>query len=301
MAKLNSSEAKILDEIAKWKAQTPGFLNRATDIVSAPISWATDKLVPEGIKQGGNAVTEKIVESFQDFSQWSVSPSEVLKATGEFEIQAQTIEQLRHASIHDLDHIAEKFIDINTRMATLSGVGTGMTSLVGMGWAGLIADLPTLFILSMRSIYQISLCYGYEIKDNDLTPQRLFETEYMTRVFKVATASNKVQKQKALSELKDFEAGRYNEVYGDVAGDFATKQVGKNATSFISRKIIQEIVEQTLSKKAAALVPGLGAIFSAGFNYVYLNDVGDAAFMLYRERFLLDKKGRKKTIHIEIE
>ncbi|MEL6632973.1 MAG: EcsC family protein [Bacteroidota bacterium] len=297
MAKLNSSEKKILDDIAKWKADNPSFLNRATDFVSKPISWLTDKLTPEDVKGSVSGVTEAIVEKLRDVSQWTVNPQEVIEATKEFEIGAKTIEDLKKASIHDLDHVAQSLIEGNTRMATLSGVGTGL-----VGWPGLIADLPALFTFSVRTINQIALSYGFNPNDPEANPiDRAFETEYMMRVFKVATSSDKVEKQKALGELKDFEAGRHSDVYNSVMGDFTKKHLGRNATSFVSRFIIKEIVERTITKKAVGLVPGLGAVFNGGFNYVYIKDVGDAAFMLYRERFLIDKKGRKKTIIVDIE
>lgn len=297
MAKLNSSENKILDEIARWKAGNPSFLNRATDFVSRPISWLTDKLTPEDVKSSINGVTEQIVSKLQDMSQWTVNPQDVLTESQQFDIQAATIADLRKASIHDLDHIAEAFIQGNTRLATVSGVGTGI-----IGWPGLIADLPALFTFALRTIQHIALCYGYNPNDAGLTPdQRNYEMTYMMLVFKVATAADKVEKQKSLGELKDYEAGRLSEVYGEMMGDFTTKQLGRNATSFVSRIVIKEIVERTITKKAVGLVPGLGAVFSGGFNYVYIKDVGEAAFMIYRERFLLDKKGRKKTIRVEIE
>ncbi|MFN0201514.1 MAG: EcsC family protein [Bacteroidia bacterium] len=295
MAKLNATEQKILDDIAAWKGQAPSFLSRATDFVSRPISWATGNLIPDSVKNGMSGIVESITESLQEASKWSVNKDSVLKATREFEIDSETIIELRKASIHDLDHVSGRFITENTRTGTLSGIGTGL-----VGWPGLLADLPTLFILSLRSVYQIGLCYGYDFEGIEDEKERAYEMEYMMRVFKTATASNSVEKQKGLSELKDFEIGR-DEVYNSVGGDYTTKQVGKGAASYVSQKIIKEIVEQTLSKKAAGLVPGLGAIFSAGFNYVYLKDVGEAAFMLYRERFLLDKKGRQKVIKVEIE
>jgi len=298
MARLNDSELKILDDIAGWKAEAPSFLNRATEFVSKPINWLTERLIPANIRNSVAEVTDRIAEKIHDFSKWTVNKEEVLKATKEFEIDSKTIVELRNATIHDLDHVSRAFIDKNTRVGTVSGAGTGL-----VGWAGLIADLPTLFILSLRSIYQIALCYGYDVQDEQHTAaDKAYELEYMMRVFKIATSSDKVQKQRALGELKDFEGRRFAEehVVG-VGSDFTTKQMGKNTTRIISQRIVREIVEQTLSKKAAALVPGLGAIFNAGFNYIYLRDVGEAAFMLYRERFLLDKKGRKRSIKIEID
>lgn len=299
MAKLNASEIQILDEIAAWKASNPSFLNRATDFVSRPINWLTDRLIPDNVKESIGGVTDRIADKIHDFSQWTVNKEEVLRATREFEIEYGTILELKKASIHDLDHVSKKFIDDNTRTATISGLTTGL-----VGWAGLLADLPALFVISLRSIYQIALCYGFDLQSEQSTESdRAFEVEYMMRVFKIATASDKVQKQKALSELKDFESGRYenHDAVMGVGGDFTARNVSKNATRIISQRIIREIVEQTLSKKAAQLVPGLGAIFNAGFNYIFLKDVGETSFMLYRERFLLDKKGRKRMVKIEIE
>ena len=297
MAKLNDSEVRILDDVAAWKSENPSFLNRATDFVSKPISWLTDKLTPEEVKTSVAGVTERIVEKLHDASSWSVNSEDVLKASQDFGIEAGSIADLRKAPIQSLDSIAQSFITQNTRMGTISGVGTGL-----VGWPGLIADLPALFVLSLRQIYQIALSYGYDPKVPDgETKDREFEMEYMMRVFKISTASDKIQKQKGLSELKDFEAGRHSEVYNEVMGDYTTKQIGKSATSFVSRIVIKEIVERTITKKAVGLVPGLGAVFSGGFNYVYLQDVGDAAFMLYRERYLLDKKGRQRSIRINIE
>lgn len=300
MAKLNASEQQILDNIAGWKAEAPGFLNRATDVVAKPLGWLADKLTPENVKGSAGGVVENIIEKLQDLSQLTVDREEVLRATREFEIEAQTVLELKKATIHDLDHVAQQFISENTRVGAITGVGTGL-----VGWPGLIADLPTLFMLAMRTIHQIALCYGYDLDNQTPNPEenpdavRVFEVEYMMRVFKVATAADRLQKQKSLSELKDFELGRADAVA--VGSDYATRQVSKNAASYVSRVIIKEIVERTITKKAVGLVPGLGAVFSAGFNYVYLKDVGEAAFMLYRERFLQDKKGRSKVITVEID
>jgi hypothetical protein len=292
MAKLNSQEQLVLDEVAAWKGRKPSFLNRATDAVSKPVTWLTRTIIPDTVREGASDITDSIAEKLRDVSHFTVDKESVLRATREFAIDSETIVELKKASIFDLDNVSQQFITDSTRMAALSGVGTGL-----VGWAGLIADLPTLFMISLRTIHQLAICYGFELNDKN----RDFELGYMMRVFKVATASDVVQKQRALTELKEYELGREIEEANSVGGDYTAKQVGKNATRFVSQRIIKEIVEQTISKKAAGLIPGLGAIFSGGFNYVYLQDVGEASFMLYRERFLQEKRGRKKVINIEIE
>ena len=95
MAKLNSTEVKILDEIAAWKAEGPGFLNRATELVSKPIGWLTDKLVPDSVKNSGSSIADSIAEKLKDASQWSVKPEEVLLATKEFDVEAASVLELK--------------------------------------------------------------------------------------------------------------------------------------------------------------------------------------------------------------
>ncbi|MCB9232881.1 MAG: EcsC family protein [Bacteroidia bacterium] len=297
MAKLNSSDKQILEDIALWKSNGPGFFSQATEFISKPISWAGDKLIPEEVKSQMGRLTETIVDKLHDLSKWTVKEEEVLKATREFEIDSDTIIALKKASIQDLDHVSEKFIKTNCQLGAAEGFGTGL-----IGWPGLIADLPALFTLCMREIYQISLCYGYAIDEHGPeSAQAEFEIGYMLRIFRVATASTKVEKTKALLDLKDFEVEFNPEVSQDLGNDYARKQIGKSAAINLSRMIVNEIIRQTLARKAVTFIPGIGAVLTAGFNYAYISDVGQAAFMLYRERFLLDKKGRKQVINIEID
>ncbi len=294
MAKLNSAEQNILEEIAVWKTNGPGFLNRATNFVSKPLVWAGGKLIPDNVKGSLGKVTETVVEKLQDLSKWTVKEDDVLKRTKEFEIDSETILALKKASVHDLDHVAEGFIRQNAQFAAAEGFGSGI-----IGWPGLIADLPALFTLSMRTLYQISLSYGYRVDEENGNQD--FEIGYMFRIFKIATAAEKVEKTKGLLDLKDFESSFNDEVEQSVGNDYTTKQVSKSAAIQLSSLIIREIIEQTFTRKLVTLAPGIGAVLTGGFNYAYVNDVGKAAFMLYRERFLMDKKGRKKVINIEID
>lgn len=295
MAKLNSAEESVLKEVTAWKALEPGFLSKATHFVSRPLVWAGDNLIPEEVKNKMGDITEKVVEKLQDASQWSVKPEEVLKATREFEINSDTIIELRKASIFDLDHVAESFRKTNSQLAAASGFGTGL-----IGWAGLIADLPALLALSFRNIYQVSLCYGYDLTSGD-EKQEAFEVGYMLRVLRIAATSSLEDKMSALSDLKDYEMNHFDNVTADFGHSYARKQITKVAAIQVSNMIINEVVKQTLARKAITSIPGIGAFLTAGFNYLYLQDVGQAASMIYRERFLLDKKGRQKIVSITID
>ena len=113
----------------------------------------------------------------------------ILEETKQFDIEAESIKELRKTSIQNLDNVAQSFIESNTRVGTVSGIGTGL-----VGWAGLLADLPTLFTLSLRTIHQIALCYGYDVySDEEGDEIKAFEMQYLMQVFKISTAADKVQ------------------------------------------------------------------------------------------------------------
>lgn len=296
MAKLNSAEQQILKDISDWKDSGSGFLNTLTHITSKPILWAGDKLIPDSAKETLGQASEKVVDQLQDLSTWTVNEEEVLKATREFEIDSDTILELKKASVFDLETVGKKFIGQNSKLAAAEGFGTGL-----IGWAGLVADLPALFTLAFRTLYQISLCYGYPVVEQDGESPDEFEIGFMLRIFRVATASNSSEKEQALLDLADYESEQRGDVTHKLTGDFTAKQISKNAAINISRMIINQIIKQTFARKAITSIPGIGAVLTAGFNYSYIKDVGEAADMIYKERFLLDKKGRKKIVNIEID
>jgi hypothetical protein len=295
MAKLNSTEQKLLKEVEEWKNSGPGFLNLATHFATKPLLWAADKIIPAEAQNRMSGLGEVIVDKLQDVSQWTVSEEEILKSIREFELNAETILELKKASVFDLIHVSEEFTKYNTRIAMAEGFGTGL-----LGWPGLIADLPALFTLCFRLIYQTSLSFGYKFEKDPESEHEPFEVGYMLRVFRVATASTFGTKTEALEELDDFQETHPDGI-ARVGGDYARKQIGKAAGINLSRILINQIVKETFGRKAITSIPGIGAVLTAGFNYYYVQDVGKAASMLYRERFLLDKLGRKKVVHVTVE
>jgi hypothetical protein len=295
MAKLNSTEQKLLKEVEAWKNSGPGFLSLATHFATKPLIWAADKLIPAEAQDKMSTIGDVIVDKLQDISQWTVSEEDILKSIREFELDANTIVELKKASVFDLIHVSEEFTKQNTRIAMAEGFGTGL-----LGWPGLIADLPALFTLCFRLIYQTSLSYGYRFEKDPESDHEPFEVGYMLRVFRVATASTLGTKTAALEELDDFQES-HPEGIARIGGDYTRKQIGKAAGISLSRALINQIVKETFGRKAITSIPGIGAVLTAGFNYYYVSDVGKAASMLYRERFLLDKMGRKKVVHVTVE
>lgn len=304
MAKLNSTEKKLLKEVDDWRESGPGFLSRVANTATKPLVWAADKIIPQSAKDAMGGVTDKIVDKLQDVSQWTVSQEDVLAQTKEFEINSETILELKNASVFDLIHFSENFTKNNSRIAAAEGFGTGL-----LGWPGLIADLPALFTLAFRLVYQTSLCYGYALdKVPEGSDAESFEMGYMLRIFQIAASSTRENKMRGISELKKYEDKHPQFVkrdglveVGHQGSDYLREQVGKTLGVNLTRLLVNEIIKETFSRKAFTSIPGIGAVLTAGFNYYYIQDVGQTASYIYRERFLLDKQGRPKIITVPID
>lgn len=290
MAKLNQSEQKILEEINAWKAESPSFLSKISSTLAKPITWAGNQLIPNDVQNRLAEIVQNIIDKLQTASNWTVSEKLIIEDIQKYAPHIQSIKDVKTVSIQDLDSVCEEYLKSNKLTGAMQGLGTGL-----MGWVGLIADLPAFFVISMRLIHQVSLCYGYS-KEGD---NHDFETNYMLHVFKVGAASSTTEKQKALSALKDLETNFYQEQ--EPSDDPLVKHITHKIAVGLSSKLVQEIVLQILQRKAIAMLPGVGALLNSGFNYLYIQDIGKTSYMLYRERFLRDKSGRGKVITIKID
>jgi hypothetical protein len=80
-----------------------------------------------------------------------------------------------------------------------------------------------------------------------------------------------------------------------IAKDVAKKQTWKQLEQHAFIKVIQQIAKSLgirLTKaKLAQAVPLTGVIIGGGFNTYFTSNVCDAAYYLYRERFLANKYG----------
>ena len=89
-----------------------------------------------------------------------------------------------------------------------------------------------------------------------------------------------------------------------IARDVALKKTWKDLEKHAFVKVVQKIAEaltiRLTKAKLAQVIPVAGAAIGGGFNAYYTNKVCDAAFYLYRERFLASKYG-PEIIELTVE
>lgn len=164
-----------------------------------------------------------------------------------------------------MDAAAEKLSGSSRNVATVQGATTGFG-----GVFTLAADIPAILGLSLKVIQEIGLCYGYD-------PTNKTERIFTVKVMQFAS-SDVVGKRTILQEL--------NLQAGD-SGDITT---GANAAvSKIQgwKEVITVYRDNWGWKKLLQTVPVAGMFFGAYTNRKALEDVAEAAQMLYRKRRIM--------------
>ena len=158
-------------------------------------------------------------------------------------------------------------------LAAGEGAVTGAT-----GAAGLIADIPALVALNLRAIGEYATYYGF-----DVASQR--ERLFAMHVLGLASSPTDSAKTPVMAQLARIAA--------DAAKKKAWKDLEKAALVNVIREIAKALGIRLTKAKLAQVVPFTGAAIGGGFNAYYTVRVCDAAYHLYRERFLAEKYGPK--------
>lgn len=162
------------------------------------------------------------------------------------------------------------------RAMGLGGVGGAAFGVFGA--AGLVADVPTLLTLALRTIHRIGLCYGEDI-----------DREMALGIFALASANTAEEKSEAIAALRADIAGLQEAAARDGLERAAERQLAKDAAVFSLNTLAQRIGVQLGKRKAAGVLPVIGAVVGGAVNAWYLRDVARVAQYLFQERWLLAK------------
>lgn len=155
-------------------------------------------------------------------------------------------------------------------IASASGAGTGTA-----GIAGLALDLPFTITLALRAIRRIGACYGYTSEA---------ETDFALRVLATAASNSANEKSNALDALED-------DFEGEATNNAASRgMIVKEGTTFAGQRIATTLARNLAGRKAAQVIPVIGAAIGAATSASFLDDVCTAARRIYQERFLRDRE-----------
>lgn len=173
-----------------------------------------------------------------------------------------SIEQVAEMPLAVMNLSAEQLAASRKTVATLQGATTGIG-----GIFTLAVDIPAVLGLSLKIIQEIAICYGFDPKNKE---ERIFTVKVMQ-----FASSDIIGKKAILEELSSYDkAGRGNQMMSQLQG---------------WREVVAVYRDNFGWKKLFQMIPVAGMLFGAIINRGMLNDVAEAAAMLYRKRRVLLK------------
>jgi hypothetical protein len=273
MPSLSKYETQALKEIHIWKNPEMGWFERAMEVVNGPLDVAGEKLmdapyVGDTIKKAIQGLTGLC----NDAAQWSVRPETIFaefRADGHPDVAGH--KDLERLDLRDVDKVVGWLGAKYKGLALVEGAGTGAA-----GAPGLVMDIPALLTLNLRAIGEYAAYYGF---DTTQQSERLFAFN----VLGYASSPTDASKTIAMAQLV--------RLAQDVAKKKVWKELEKNAFVRIIQEITKAVGIRLTKAKLAQSIPMLGAVIGGGFNAYFTMKVCDAAYYLYRERFLANKYG----------
>ena len=277
MEQFTSYERRVRDEIDKWQCGKDGILTRALNFIGKPIEWTFDNVIPAAVKEALNKAVMGFMEMLKDASYWTYSKQGIIEKARTMGVEVNDYRELGNHDLEILDRLARSYFLSNKIFAALEGAGCGLGGLF------LIAvDIPALFGVSFRAIQQIGSCYGFDMEDPDLLP-------VVMSVFNAGSAATSAAKATALADMRvaAIALGK-NWTYKKVAERTQTGII-VNLLKERTKQLPQQIASNVTKRKLSQAIPIFGSAIGAGFNYWFMSNTANSAYMIFREMYLTRK------------
>ncbi|MER0141763.1 EcsC family protein [Bacillus safensis subsp. safensis] len=252
-----------LKEIEKWEKdqQKVWFWEKLSRL---PFQML-DKLTPAFIQKKIGVLLDEMGHYIQSGGAYLTSEKGIIqqfqkKCEGD---SIQRIEDIGKAPIEMMDAISEHMGKNRTNLATVQGATTG----VG-GMFTLAADIPAVLGLSLKTLQDIAVTYGYDPKNKE---ERVFIIKCLQ-----LNSADVVGKKSILKELKSYHAseGKHENMISQIQG---------------WREVVYNYRDSFGWKKLFQLVPIAGILFGAVSNRSQLKGIAETGMMQYRKRRILTR------------
>ena len=267
-------ELRAREQIAAWKAPQPSKrLARWMSAVNRPLEATTDALLRS---KSLGPILEKSVEGLvkltHDAAQWSVRHEQVFAKFREAgHAHVRTHADLTSLDLEAIDAQVARLSAKYKAIAVADGAAMGV-----IGLAGIPLDLISMTTLSLRAIGEYASHCGFDCQSQ---AERLFALN----VLGLASSPNDEAKANSMAQLM--------RIARDVATPGERAELEKNLFMNVMQQIASTVSVRLTRAKAAQTLPAVGALVGVSFNAYFASKVCDAAYHLYRERFLATKYG----------
>ena len=272
------TDSELLTQVIAWRDEPAKADLRGLPAVSVPaLARVREHLPADGARK---TLTAAYAAAFR-----LARPQSVLKAAS-----VTDVAELRKRDLKECDAQARRIASRSGWLAGGSGAALGLG-----GTVGLVADAPALLVLGMRALIRIGYCYGE-------TPSPAL----VAGLFALVSADTDDEKREAWNHvlalppasdvaIADGEAAALDDVERLLAADgeaalrdglerAAERELAKQALNASLQKLACVLVQRLGAKKAAGVLPMLGAVVGGAVNIRFIYRLGEAARMAYAAR-----------------
>ncbi|MGE8206474.1 EcsC family protein [Heyndrickxia sp. NPDC080065] len=251
-----------LRKIEKWEKNISGiwFWKRITKIPFKIL----DRITPKFIHNKIGILLDEIGSFIQNGGKYLTNEKHIFKLLQkETSVEINQLQDLNQLSIHSMNQACNSIIERRTKIATLQGATTGIGGLVT-----LTIDIPALLGLSLKTLQEIAIIYGYN-------PNEKYERIFIFKCLQFSS-TDAAGKKAILKELSSFNHNneRSYEMMSQLQG---------------WRDIVYSFRDQFGWKKLLQTVPITGIMFGAFTNRSMIQDVGEVGKMLYKKRRIIER------------
>lgn len=273
MARPSSYERQAWEQIQDWRTArgvpwpgvTPGSappgLGPLAPVGPPPATAGGDTILGRAV----DAILPTLVAAMNDVAQWRVDR---VRRPGDGPDGETPPHQL------DLEMIDRAVDSIRARYVPAmgaQGVGAG-----AFGAPGLIVDLPVLVLCNLRAVGEYGTRYGF-----DLT--LLHERMWAGQILAFSAGASQAARTAAMLNLRQIATA--------VASGASWAELDQIVVVHILRQVAAAVGLRLTRKRLGHLVPVLGAVVGGAANVRFTAGTCEAAYYLYRERFLIQKYG----------
>lgn len=267
MREMNTYETEARTAIANWKTVRSGPLENLTRLLVNPIGPVAGWVMKGPVGEQLGALLTRTLHVINDAATWSIDEQKVFaKFDAGGLTRVRTRQDIHLLDLQTIDGVVGR-LDVGY---VLAGVAEGAVTGVE-GGLGLVLDVPLILGINLRMIADYATHYGFDAGDP-------VERAYALGVLDFALAGNVASKQAALDHL--------DEQSQAVARGGSASELRAPGRAATSQTLANSIAQRMAKGKLGQLLPVAGAVVGAGFNGWFTHGSCDAAFYLYRERFL---------------
>ncbi|NBI28849.1 EcsC family protein [Chengkuizengella marina] len=254
---------KMLEEVEIWEKQQDDLW--FWEKIGRIPFFILDKVTPKFIHKKINLILEELVSYIDNGGKYLTNQKKVLKRFSKYNINVD-VNEIKDVDtkipIHIMDHVSQEIRKSHKDIAMVQGATTGFG-----GFFTLAIDIPAILGLSLKTLQDIAITYGYDPRNKD---ERIFIIKCLQ-----FASSDIVGKKAILNDLKNFN----------------NRDKEKEALSQIQgwREVITVYRDNFGWKKLFQMIPIAGMLFGAFINKQSIDDVSEVGMMLYKKRKILER------------